>query len=213
MSECKYCGVENKYDLCKEHYYDAQDGLIDKCKCGKYKDSEYDLCADCFKSSKQNGEGRKKNKISDSSIKGRLAEAIIEELFLALGYRVFRFGMENTVPGFSDRYLPKKGDVANQVRKMPDFIILKDSQIAFIEVKYRTNGEFDFTDYYQSRGNYPYPNAYFVLVTPKHIKVQKASHLEAGGHFVYLGSHPDFASDKEIILQYIEFCKKFFGNC
>lgn len=215
MPECKYCGAESKYDLCKEHYYDAQDGIIDKCKCGRYKSFEYDLCNECFKAQKrQNGDtSRKKKKISDSGIKGRLAEAIIEEMFLAMDYRVFRFGMENTVPGFSDRYLPKQGEVANQVRKMPDFIIVKDSQIAFIEVKYRTNGEFDFSDYYKTRGKYPYPNAYFVLVTPKHIKVQKAEHLEKGQDFVYLGSHPDFLSDKEIILQYIEFCKKFFGNC
>lgn len=215
MAECKYCGdkVNLKYDLCKEHYYDAQEGIIDMCKCGKYKDAEYDLCIDCYKQTKSNGQGQKKRKISDSSIKGRLAEAIIEEMFLAMDYRVFRFGMENTVPGFSDRYLPKQGDVANQVRKMPDFIIVKDSQIAFIEVKYRTNGEFDFNDFYKNRGKYPYPNAYFILMTPKHIKIQKAELLEAGENFVYLGSHPDFATDKEIILQYIEFVKKFFGNC
>lgn len=214
MAKCKYCSTPSgSFELCREHYYDVQDGVLDKCACGNYKDSEYGVCIDCYKKTKNGSGERKKIKISDSSIKGRLAEAIIEEMFLALGFRVFRFGMENTVPGFSDRYLPKSGEVANQVRKMPDFIIVKDTLIAFIEVKYRTNGEFDFNDYYKSRGKYPYPNAYFVLVTPKHIKVQKAEKLEAGIDFVYLGGHPDFAADKEIILQYIEFCKKFFGNC
>lgn len=215
MPECKYCGdkVDSKYELCKEHYYDAQDGIIDKCRCGKYKDSEYDQCLECFRKTKSEGQGQKKKKISDSNIKGRLAECIIEEMFMAMDYRVFRFGMENTVPGFSDRYLPKQGDVANQVRKMPDFIIVKDAQIAFIEVKYRTNGDFDFNDFYKSRGKYPYPNAYFILVTPKHIKIQKAELLEKGEDFKYLGSHPDFSTDKDIILQYIEFCKKFFANC
>lgn len=214
MTECKYCGtqIDSTYELCKEHYYDAKEGLIDKCKCGRYKDTEYDLCIECYKSTKSNGQ-QKKKRISDSNIKGRLAESIVEEMFLSMDYRVFRFGMENTVPGFSDRYLPKKGEVANQVRKMPDFIIVKDAQIAFVEVKFRASGEFDFNDYYKSRGKYPYPNAYFILVTPKHIKVQKAELLEAGKDFVYLGSHPDFETDKDIILKYIEFVKKFFGNC
>lgn len=213
MPNCKYCSIETpKFDLCREHYYDVQEGIIDKCNCGNYKDIEYDLCLDCYKNKSKDG-SRKKTKISDSSIKGRLAEAIIEEMFIAMDYRVFRFGMENTVPGFSDRYLPKKGEVANQVRKMPDFIIVKDSQIAFIEVKYRTNGEFDFNEYYKNRGKYPYPNAYFILVTPKHIKAQKAESLEKGEDFQYLGSLKDFETDKEIIKQYIEFCKKFFGNC
>jgi len=32
-------------------------------------------------------------------IKGRIAETLIEELFLSLDYNVFRYGMENTVPG------------------------------------------------------------------------------------------------------------------
>jgi len=217
MGTCKSCGEESgKYDLCKSCYYDFEDGLIDKCKCGNFKDSEYDLCKDCYKKSKQNNkETQKKSKISDSSIKGRLAEAIVEEMFLAMGYRVFRFGMENTVPGFGDRYLPRKGDVADEVRKMPDFIVVKDSQVTYVEVKYRTKGEegFDFNSYYAKKRGYPYKNAYFILVTPKHIKVQKASELEKGEGFIFLNKCKEFETDKEIILQYIEFCKKFFGNC
>jgi hypothetical protein len=216
MAQCKYCSetVDKKYELCKEHYYDAEDGIIDECKCGRYKDVEFDLCRDCYKALRSNGDShQRKQRISDSNIKGRLAEAIVEEMFLSMGYQVFRFGMENTVPGFGDRLLSKTGPVAEQVRNMPDFIVVKDSRIAFIEVKYRTNGDFDFYDYYRTRGKYPYPNAYFILITPNHIKIQKAEKLEAGQDFVYLGSHPDFITDKEIILQYKEFCNKFFGNC
>ena len=67
-----------------------------------------------------------------------------------------------------------------------------------MEVKYRTNGEFDFSSY-DKKGGYPYPNAYFILVTPKHIKIQKAEELQKGKDFVYLGSHPDFETDKQII--------------
>ena len=184
------------------------------CKsCGK-ESGKYDLCKDCYKKSKQNNKKtQKKSKISDSSIKGRLAEAIVEEMFLAMGYRVFRFGMENTVPGFGDRYLPRKGEVADEVRKMPDFIVVKDSQVIYVEVKYRTSGEFDFKSHYARKGGYPYQNAFFILVTPKHIKVQKASELEKGKDFIFLNKCKEFETDKEIILQYIEFCKKFFSNC
>ena len=35
----------------------------------------------------------------ENMIKARIAETLIEELFLQLGYSVFRYGMENTVPG------------------------------------------------------------------------------------------------------------------
>jgi len=214
---CKYCGEESKkYDLCHHCYYEYEDGLIDKCKCGNFKDAGYDLCKDCYNKSKRgNNETQKKSKVSDSSIKGRLAEAIIEEMFISMNYRVFRFGMENTIPGFGNRELPKKGEVANEVRKMPDFIVVKDQNIAYVEVKYRTKGEdgFDFNSYYGKKGGYPYKNAYFILVTPKHIKIQKASELEKGKDFIYLNKCKDFETDKNIILQYIDFCKKFFGNC
>ena len=155
----------------------------------------------------------RKTQISDSSIKGKIAETIVEEMFISMGYRVFRFGMENTLPGFANRELPMRGEVANEVRKMPDFIVVRDLQIAYIEVKYRTNGEFDFNSHYSRKGGYPYSNAYFILVSPKHIKIQKASELEKGKKFVYLNDIEDFNTDREIILQYIEFCKKFFGNC
>jgi len=209
---CRNCDNESgEYELCKPCYYDLKEGLIDKCKCGRYKDSEYSICYECHKELKSENP-RKKIKITDSYLKGRLAEAIVEEMFFAMGYMVYRFGVENTVPGFINRYLPKKGDVAEQVRKMPDFIVVRDSQIALLEVKYRSSGEFDFNDFYSKKGEYPYKNAYFVLVTPNQIKIQKALELENGRGFVYLHDHPDFETDKEIILRYIEYCKKFFGN-
>ncbi|MBI4148923.1 hypothetical protein HY491_00600 [Candidatus Woesearchaeota archaeon] len=121
--------------------------------------------------------------------------------------------MENTVPGFGHRYLPRKGEVANEVRKMPDFIVVKDSQIAYVEVKYRTSGEFDITKYYEEKGGYPYNNAYIILITPRAILIQKASLLKKGERFIYLNNCKDFETDKEIIIQYVGFCKKFFGNC
>ena len=118
--KCKYCGEEcGTYELCKDCYYDKEDGLIDECKCGNYKDSEYELCLECYKKSKFD-KPQKKNKINDNAIKGKVAEAIVEEMFLSMGYEVFRFGMENTIPGFSGRDNIKKGEVANQVRKMPE---------------------------------------------------------------------------------------------
>lgn len=213
--KCKYCGeeCEEEYNLCKSCYYDFKDGLIDECKCGNYKDSEYELCFECYKKSKID-EPQKKNKINDNAIKGKVAEAIVEEMFLSMGYEVFRFGMENTIPGFSGRHNIKKGEVANQVRKMPDFIVVKGPQISFVEVKYRTKeDDFDFNEYYAKKGGYPYKNAYFILISPKHIKIQKAAELEKGKGFIWLGDCEDFQTDREIIKQYVEFCKKFFGNC
>ncbi len=35
--------------LCLNHFHDYQDGLIDQCaKCGRFKDSYYELCIECY---------------------------------------------------------------------------------------------------------------------------------------------------------------------
>lgn len=210
MSQCLWCGYEpirSSYELCFNCYDDLQVGIIDKCQCGNYKDSEYDVCFDCYQNKSNRFQTRKKTTISDNMIKGRIAETIVQEMFLAMGYDVYPFGMEHTVPGFSDRFSPKNGLVANKIRKMPDFIVVKDDQSFFLEVKYRSdeNHKFNLQDY-------PYPEAYFVLVTSDHIKIQLARNLMNGSDFEYLNRMKDFETDREIILKYIEFVKKFFDK-
>ena len=54
MSVCQYWNCSKKikygYFLCSEHYEALKDKLIDKCpQCGRYKDSEFNLCLECLK--------------------------------------------------------------------------------------------------------------------------------------------------------------------
>jgi len=58
-------------------------------------------------------------------IKGRIADTLVEELFLSQGYSVFRYGMENTIPGIMDLLKGVRSDVAHDIRTMPDFVIPK----------------------------------------------------------------------------------------
>ncbi len=52
---------------------------------------------------------------------------------------------------------------------MPDFVIQnpKDQKVYFMEVKFRASGEFKLKDLPK---NYPYHNAYIILVSKAHIK-------------------------------------------
>ena len=43
----------------------------------------------------------------------------------SLGYNVFRYGMENTVPGIMDLLKGVRSDVAYNIRRMPDFVVQK----------------------------------------------------------------------------------------
>lgn len=167
----------------------------------------------------QNSEGLSKKETfsRENMIKGRIAEALIEELFLSLGYNVFRYGMENTVPGIMDLLKGVTSDVADNIRRMPDFVIQhpKTKDVFFIEVKFRANETFDRND--SSLKKYPYQNAYFIIVSKKHIKCITYEELMQGKVITpttknYLGNRKEFDLDKDVIIQFCDFAVKFFDN-
>jgi hypothetical protein len=164
------------------------------------------LCRDCQEKTKVDiGLSDKKSRFTEGMIKGRIAETLIEELFLTLDYNVFRYGMENTVPGV-------RSDVATSIRRMPDFVVQKGKEVFFVEVKFRTSEEFSKKDLPK---NYPFENAYFIVVSKKHIKCINFKELEEGKKITptsknYLGSRKEFELDKDVIISFCEFAVKFF---
>jgi len=113
--------------------------------CGEYTKFKGGLCSTCYKkdenshdvvSEEQEKEpSTKKDKNPDSKqlakenpwisgvIKGRIAETIVEELFRSLGFQVFSYGMENSIPGIKDLLKGVRGDVSKNIRQMPDFVV------------------------------------------------------------------------------------------
>ena len=148
-------------------------------------------------------------------IKGRIAETLIEELFLAMGHNVFRYGMENTVPGIMKLLKGVRSDVAESLRRMPDFVVQnKSGEVFFVEVKFRANESFEYADL---PDNYPYDNAFIILVSKKHIKCLTVEELKEGKAITptsrnYLGNRKEFELDKELIIAFCQFAVKFFEN-
>jgi hypothetical protein len=155
---------------------------------------------------------------SENMIKGRLGEALIEGLFLDLGFNVYRYGMENTIPGIMKLLRGVRTDVADNIRKMPDFVIQHPDtrEVYFIEVKFRANETLKYSEF----KDYPYENCFFVLVSKKHIKCISYNELKEGKEISpesknYLGNIKEFINkkeDKEKIIEYCDFAKKFFDN-
>ncbi len=147
-------------------------------------------------------------------IKGRIAESIVQEMFLACGYSVFKYGMEHSVPSILGLLSKVNSEVSKQIRHMPDFIILSKENVPyFIEVKYRTNGEFEFSDLPK---NYPYYNSFVVLITPDYIKCLSYEELKAGKKITptcknYIGKRAEFNLDKEVVIEFCDFVREFFA--
>lgn len=203
-----------------------------KCtKCGDYTKHERGLCLPCYKAANNKsvpvlekpepkivpvGLDDKSKNYRYNMIKGRIAETLIQELFLSLGYNVFRYGMENTIPGIMELLKGVKSDVAEEIKRMPDFVVQnpKNNEVFFIEVKFRASESFSMKDLPK---DYPYENAYIVLVSKKHIKCITFHELEAGKEITptstnYLGSRKEFDLDKQVIIDFCHFAVQFFES-
>ncbi len=195
-------------------------------QCGAFTKFEKGLCLSCYNEKKQSnqvvtndilvGLSEKDKNYRYNMIKGRIAETLIQELFLSLGYNVFRFGMENTIPGIMELLKGVRSDVALEIRRMPDFVMQNPStkDVHFVEVKFRASGEFRFTDLPK---NYPYTNAFIVVVSKKHIKCITVKELTEGKEISplshnYLGSRKEFDLQKDVIIDFCKFAIQFFEN-
>ena len=124
--------------------------------------------------------------------------------------------MENTIPGIKDLLRGIKGDIATEIKRMPDLVVFKDKRAYVIEVKFRSSGEFKLKDL-ETQGEYPYQNALIVVVSKKHIKCISYEELKEGKEVThkcrnYLGSRKEFETDKQTIIDYCQYAVKFFEH-
>ena len=159
---------------------------------------------------------QRKEDFNYNMIKWRIAETLVEQLFLELWFQVFKYWMENTIPWIMELLKWVRDDVAKDIRKMPDLVVYKDNHAHFIEVKFRASETFKLEDL-ETNWDYPYHNALIVLVSKKHIKCISYKELKEGKEITehssnYLGSRDEFETDKEKIIQYCRYAVKFFAH-
>ena len=191
-------------------------------QCGKYTKYEKGLCTDCYSKKNKKGLSKRESSYKEGIIKGRVAEALIEELFLSLNYGVYRYGMENTIPGIVGLLSDIDSKVAFEIRKMPDFVIQnkKTKEVYFVEVKFRSSEKFDKNDEYFTKNNksiedYPYVKAHFIVVSKKHIKCITYDELKKGSKITpksknFLSKMEGFGLDRKVIINFCKFAVKFF---
>jgi hypothetical protein len=198
--------------------------MADCTKCGAFTKFNGGLCLSCYKKdgkedvlvAEQSGLKDKEWTYHYNMIKGRIAETLIQELFLSLKFNVFRYGMENTIPGIMELLKGVRSDVANEIKRMPDFVVQdpRSNSVYFVEVKFRAAETFKYSDLPK---DYPYGNAYVIIVSKKHIKCLTVDDLKSGKEITptcknYLGKRKEFDLDKEVIVDFCEFAVKFFEN-
>lgn len=150
-----------------------------------------------------------------NSLKGRIAEQLIQDLFQQSNYNVFNFGLERLHPGLSKLISSNNLKTSKSLRYMPDFVVQssQNGDLFYLEVKFRANGTFGFDESYK---DYPYHNAWFVIVSPEKIQAMHYKRLVAG-HIIKPTSNysllkiKSFHISPELLEEYQAYCGDLFA--
>ncbi len=147
-------------------------------------------------------------------LKGRIAEHLIQDLFVNSGYKVFNYGLEKLHPSLSKELAGNNRKTSTELRSMPDFVVhsIEKGDLFYMEVKFRADGCFKFDEKYI---NYPYKNAWFVIVSPVKIQcmhykrlVTKYEITESTNYM--LSRVKSFHINKEILEEYESYARLIF---
>ena len=80
----------------------------------------------------------------ENILKGRMAEALVDELLRSCGNKVYRFGYEAVLQNLTqiERAFDGDSEIGRQIRSIPDFLVLNEAgKPFFVEVKFRSHPE------------------------------------------------------------------------
>jgi hypothetical protein len=154
-------------------------------------------------------------------VDGRIAEALIEQLFLSQGYEVFRFGIENVAPNLP--YQLRHSIMTNSIiRNMPDFIVRKDETAYPIEVKFRGIGQrFDLKSLEKRGIEYLYDGVFFIIVTLSETRCEfkcitieelKEGRQVDGGPGLFLAERPEFSFNHDVLDDFRSYAWNIFNG-
>ena len=139
---------------------------------------------------------RKELNFAFNLTKGRIAESLIQELFLLEGFQVYKYGLENNYQGLYKQLVGNKRPTAENLRKSPDLVVFDPTsdKINYLEIKFCSQ------KFYESNTMDSYdiifPDCYFIIVTPNGIFSILHDELNSIGKFKFLGNeHYSLAVD------------------
>lgn len=187
------------------------------------------FCRDCYNNRRESepkkdsyGESYMRQYHDDldkNVIKGRVAEALVEQMFLSLEFDVFRYGIERILPRVAksvrEGETPKRDKTLDKLRSMPDFVVRNNisNKLFFVEVKYRADGGKSMKP--EDIEKYP-DDVYIILVSKGAIKCGYSADLKGRDTtFHLLADEKGFGfepQDRDKIKKFCGFASKFFSN-
>jgi hypothetical protein len=153
----------------------------------------------------------------ENIIKGRIAEAIVEELLRSSGNKVYRFGYESILQNLTqtDSRFDRYSGNGEQVRSIPDFVVVNsEGRSFFVEVKFRSDPVWllktrllkQLKEYWQAK---------LILVTiakPSFRVIDPQLLFKKDYSFLALEDDPDFHVTLDSLKEFVPLVKKFLMN-
>ncbi len=86
----------------------------------------------------------------ESTLKGKMAESLVEGILREAGNQVYHFGYESTLQNLTqiERVFDRHSEIGERIRSIPDFLVVnKKGEPFFVEVKFRWHREWHKNDF------------------------------------------------------------------
>jgi len=152
-----------------------------------------------------------------SILKGRMAEALAEELLKLCGNRVYRFGYEAILQNLTqlEKAFDRENEVGQRIKSIPDFIVINnEGKPFFVEVKFRTELIVYSKDIKRIELIEKFWKAKIILLTLQkpYFRVSNSPYLNKKGEWewVPLEEDKDLKVSQNILNQFNELVEKYY---
>ncbi|MBK8487592.1 MAG: hypothetical protein IPL48_07375 [Bacteroidetes bacterium] len=129
---------------------------------------------------------------------------------------MFNFGLERLHPALSKLIKNNNKKLSKSLHFMPDFVVQNSANgdLFYLEVKFRADGIFSFDEHYE---NYPYHNAWFIIVSPNKIQAMHYNLLKEKQEInprknLSLLKINNFQINAELLAEYENYAQVFFKS-
>lgn len=156
----------------------------------------------------------------ENILKGRMGEALINELLSNSGNAVYRFGYETILQNLtqSDREFDRETETGQQISCTPDFVVVNQYRKPFfVEVKFRSSLQHHVDEFVRDLNRIQkFWRAKVIVVTPEepYFRITNSPYIDGRGNLIFsnLEDDPDLNVSDEELKKFCVLVQKYFDK-
>jgi len=156
----------------------------------------------------------------ENILKGRMGEALIDELLSNSGNTVYRFGYETILQNLtqSDREFDRETETGQQISCTPDFVVVNQyKKPFFVEVKFRSSLSRHVDEFIRDLNKIQkFWRAKVIVVIPEepYFRIMNPPYIDGRGNLIFsnLEDDPDLNVSCEDLKNFCSLVQKYFNK-